>query len=256
MVLAETWEELQSAFKSIAASQDQPMLQEFIPAETKRNFYMVVNRDMEIVSLFSPQVARTRNAGLLFPCAAVVSTTDIPYTDEVRALVHELGIWGGITLQTLVDKRDGKPKLMEVNPRFGNHLWFRTELGINDPIMFLRLCCGEDPYDTPGQAPDYPEGVILLDPLLDLLHLVVQVLGQSIAWIRGHLTGKARAVGPLRRDSISQLLKDHRTEYFSRRPRVTSPLNRGWLSDPLPPLSRMIRVMSETFLRGARRLLL
>jgi hypothetical protein len=249
MVLAETWEELESAFKRIDLSQDQPMLQEFIPAETKRNFYMVVGRDSEIVSLFSPRVARTRSAGLIIPCAAVISTRDIPYIDEVKALVHELGIWGGITMQTLIDKRDGKPKLMEINPRFGTNLWFRTELGINDPVMFLRLCRGEDPYDRPGQAPDYPEGVILLDPLWDLLHLVVRTLGQSIAWVRERLTGKARARGPLDKDTISQLLKDYRTEYLSRRPRVTNPLNRGWLSDPLPPLSRMIRVISGPLLR-------
>jgi predicted ATP-grasp superfamily ATP-dependent carboligase len=248
MVIAGTWDELESAFISAAAEQDQPMIQECIPIETKRNFYMLVNRDLEIVSLFSPKVLRTRG-WLNTPCAAVVSTREFPYADEVKALVRELGIYGGITMQTVIDRRDGKPKLMEINPRFGSNLWFRTELGVNEPRALLRMSRGEDPYDRPGYAHEFPEGVTLLDPLWDLRHLAVRSLAQSIGWIRRVLTGKVRSSGVLQPDSVSQLLKDYRSEYWSRTPRITNPLTRGWLSDPLPPLSRVIRVMSQGLFR-------
>lgn len=252
VLLARDWEELEDAFTRLSESQERPLVQEFIPAETKRNFYMVVNRDSEIVSLFSPRVERTRKVGLVTPCAAVVSTRDVPFTREVENLVRELGFWGGMTLQTVIDERDGKPKLMEINPRFGHNLWYRTVLGWNEPRMFLRLAQGRDPHDGAGAPPAFEEGVILLDPLWDGFHLLGQMLDQSLAWVRRKLGGKAEEASPLEKEPLGPLLKDYRAEYFSRRPRRTSPLNRGWLSDPLPPLVRFIKTLVEALLKRAR----
>ncbi len=249
VLLAEDREQLESAFTSLSKSQERPVMQELIPIETKRNFYMVVDRNSEIVSLFSPRVVRTRKVGLVTPCAAVISTMDVPFTDEVQALIRELGFWGGMTMQTVIDRRDGKPKLMEINPRFGHNLWYRTELGMNEPLMYLRLAQGKKPYADKDEATAFREGVILLDPLWDFLHLLGQIIDQSFAWIRARLTGTERELGPFGQESIRGLLKDYRSEYFSRRPRVTSPLNRGWLSDPLPPLVRIIRTLAEAVLR-------
>ena len=42
-----------------------------------------------------------------------------------------------------IDPRDGQPKLMEINPRLGIKLWYRTELGINEPMMCLQIARGE-----------------------------------------------------------------------------------------------------------------
>ncbi len=153
-------EELEAAFRKLSLDQERPLIQEYIPHVTRRNFYLVVNRESEIVSMVSPEVLRTRRGRVNNPGAAVVSTHKIPFTDQVRALVRELGVWGCMTLQTLVDSRDGKLKLMEINPRLGTSLWYRTELGVNEPLMALHLARGEDP----GKPPIVPEGVILLDP--------------------------------------------------------------------------------------------
>ncbi len=252
VMLARDWQELERAFTRLSESQERPLVQEFIPAATKRNFYMVVNRDSEIISLFSPRVERTRKVGLVTPCAAVVSTRDVPFTQEVESLMRELGFWGGMTLQTVIDQRDGKPRLMEINPRFGHNLWYRTELGMNEPRMFLRLAQGRDPFDGAGEPPAFEEGVILLDPLWDGFHLVGQMLDQSLAWVRGLLGGRPEKKSPLEKEPLGPLLKAYRSEYFSRRPRRTSPLNRGWLSDPLPPLVRFIKTTLEALLKRAR----
>jgi len=237
--------ELEAAFIDLSAIQPRPLLQEYVPALTKRNYYLLVSPELEIVSLFSPRVHRVRRVGVRTPSAAAESTSDVPFVEQVRALVRELGIWGSMTVQTIVDERDGMPKLMEINPRFGHNLWYRTELGINEPLIYLRLAHGQDP----GEVPAVPEGVLLLDPLWDALHLLGRSLDQGKAWLRARFRSSEATLTPFTEDSIPYLLRAFRSEYFIRTRRVTSPLNRGWFSDPLPPLVRICRTVFEAVRR-------
>lgn len=245
--LARDLGELETTFAQLSDTQERPLLQEYIPARTKRNYYLLVSPEFEIVSLFSPRVHRYRRVGMRTPCASVETTLEVPYTKEVRALVRELGIWGAMTVQTIVDERDGIPKLMEINPRFGHNLWYRTEFGINEPLIYLRLAQGR----PGGDIPSFPEGVLLLDPLWDVLHLLGQCLDQGKAWLLARFNKGESATKPYEADSIPQLLHAYRKEYFSRNPRVTSPLNRGFFSDPLPPVVRICRTLLEAIGRRA-----
>jgi predicted ATP-grasp superfamily ATP-dependent carboligase len=237
--------ELEAAFKDLSAIQPRPLLQEYVPAMAKRNYYLLVNHEFEIVSLFSPLVHRYRRVNMRTPSAAAETTDDVPCKEEVHALVRELGIWGALTLQTIVDERDGVPKLMEINPRFGHNLWYRTELGINEPLIYLRLARGEDP----GEITPVPEGVLLLDPLRDALHLLGQCVDQGKTWLRARFGNREVVTKPYTEDSISQLLHAFRSEYLGRTRRITSPLNRGWFSDPLPTLVRICKVLLESLRR-------
>ncbi len=245
--LAEDLASLQKTYCALSEIQKKPMIQEYVPAATKRNYYVVVDRNSEIVSLFSPEVLRTRKVGIKTPCAAVVSSASVPCREEIRGLLRELGIWGGLTIQSIVDARDGKPKLMEINPRLGHNLWYQTELGVNAPLIFLRLAKGEDPGDVSG----FRGGVLLLDPLSDLFHLLGQAIDQTIAFFRAKIRGAEPTSGPFERESIYQLLKDYRSDYFRKTDRVTSPLNRGFFSDPFPPLVRICRRVAEAIQRRA-----
>jgi predicted ATP-grasp superfamily ATP-dependent carboligase len=236
-------QELEQAFTRLSALQERPVMQEYIAPLTKRNVYLVINREMEIVSLFSPVVHRCRNTGLGLPCAAVESSHEQPLRDQVQALVSELGIWGGLTLQTLVDQRDGALRLMEINPRFGHNLWYRTELGINEPLMNLRIAQGLDP----GPMPGFEAGVLLLDPLMDAMHLAGQAPDQGLARLRGRLPAPAERAPYEAYEPLGDLLRAYRLDYFSRRPRITTPLSRGWLTDPGPPLMRNLRSVAKSF---------
>jgi biotin carboxylase len=245
IMLADTLDELERAYTTLSAIQPRPLLQEFVPALTKRNFYLLVSPALEVVSLMSPRVHRFRRVGVRAPCAAVESTRDVPCTAAVRALVRELGVWGGLTLQTVVDERDGTPRLMEINPRFGHNVWYQTELGINAPLIYLCLALGRDP----GPIPAVPEGVLLLDPLWDSLHLLGQCVDQSRTWLRSQWRGTPAPAGPYRPDSIPEMLRAFRAEYFSRRKRIICPLSRGLFSDPLPPLVRTGRTLLKAVAR-------
>jgi hypothetical protein len=169
----------------------------------------------------------------------------VPFEAEIRTLLKELGAWGGVAVQCIVDARDGQPKLMEINPRFGHNLWYRTELGINEPLMLLRIAYGQDP----GKQPQFIEGVLLLDPLWDVMYLLGQTLDQSISWLRSKFGRCADEDFPYEDESLGELLRSFRLEYFGKTRRITSPLNRGFLSDPMPPLCRICRVMIEAIRR-------
>jgi hypothetical protein len=192
-------------------------------------------------------VHRLRKTGMSAPCAAVETTSDIPFEAEVRDLLREVGASGALTVQSIVDERDGKPKLMEINPRFGHNLWFRMELGMNEPLMLLRMWSGE----APGEFPPLREGVLLLDPLWDLMHLLGQSLDQSVSRLRSVFRGGRNDEHPLPKEDLGELLRHLGKDYFGARPRITNPLNRGYLKDPLPPLVRIARVVLEALSRRA-----
>ena len=245
IVLVEEPAELPGVFDRLDQTQSEPLLQEYVQELSKRNYYVLVNRELELLSLFSPRVSRTRRTGVRTHCAAVESTTDVPYLEEIRALIRELGVWGGFTIQSIIDTRDGQPKIMEINPRFGHNLWYRTVLGLNEPLMLARIAHGRDP----GEPPPFREGVLLLDPVWDLLHLLGQSLDQGVARARRKLGNRDAQVDAATREDIPRLLRTYREEYLARRDRRLSPLNRGFFSDPLPPLVRIARVFVEALQR-------
>jgi hypothetical protein len=45
------------------------------------------------------------------------------------------------------------------------------------------------------------------------------------------------------------MLRAFRSEYFGHRKRITNPLNRGLLSDPLPALVRTVRTLLKAVMR-------
>lgn len=240
--LVEDLASLENIFCALSKIQERPMMQEYVPVTTKRNYYVVVDRNSEIVSLFSPKVIRVTQVrnGIRVSCAAVVSSADVPYTDEIRALIRELGVWGAMTIQCIVDARDGKPKLMEINPRLGDKMWYQSELGINHPLMVLRIAKGEDP----GEVPVFREGVLLLDPLSDLRHLLRTVMVQTIAFFRAKIRGTESTSSHFKKKYIRYLLRNYKSNYFGKTDIVTNPLNRGFFSDPFPPVVRIYRFVT------------
>ena len=59
------------------------------------------------------------------------------------AFLEAIGWQGPAMLEFKVDRRDGQPKLMEVNARFWGSLQLAIDAGINFPLMLYRLATGE-----------------------------------------------------------------------------------------------------------------
>jgi len=237
--IAHTETELHALFREMSKQQPQPLVQAYVAGGLKQNFYLVADRDSSIASVFSPRVQRVRREGVRTATAACVSSREMPYLHEVQELVKHLGLVGGFTLQTQLDGRDDIPRLMEINPRLGHNLWFRAELGIPEPCMLISLARGE----SMGEKPVFRKGVLLLDPLIDMVHLLREIRHRLLSCIIPNRRRNHSGFEALPRDSIRDLIANYIKDYFSYHMRVTSPLNRGYLSDPLPPLSRLARQM-------------
>jgi predicted ATP-grasp superfamily ATP-dependent carboligase len=71
------------------------------------------------------------------------------------ALLRRLD-WRGLAMvEWKVDPRDGKPKLMEINPRLWGSLELAIRAGVNFPVLYARAALGE----ALGPPPSYPDGV-------------------------------------------------------------------------------------------------
>lgn len=265
ITLATSSSELEASYLRARQLQHVPLVQEYIPGDQRQNFYLTVNRDGEILSLLSPRVLRTHASDLRVACKVAVSASNAPYLDELKALVRELGLWGWYTVQTKVDPRDGIPKLLEINPRLGQHIWWRTGLGVNEPLICVQLARGESPT---GNL-QFRDGVMLLDPFFDLFDLYWNVL-HTIEMIARRLSGRtARASGGVanaRNIGVLATLRRHVQDYVNLRPKVFCPEVASLLVDPYPCMrvfwhklramtSPHIQCIASRFTRRARSVL-
>ncbi|MBT8086227.1 MAG: hypothetical protein HKP32_01475 [Woeseia sp.] len=221
--------ELKDRFREADSLQPRPLVQEHIPGSNPRSYYVLVDRQHEILSVLSPESVRTyREDGFHHALKTARSSSTGPAMDQLKALVRSLSIYGSYTIQTKIDPRDGLPKLMEINPRLGHHLWFRTALGINEPLRVLQIARGEtvDPLN-------YPEGVLMLDPMHDFLYLL-ESMGSSISRSLG-FSGSKKDV------RFSNTITELRREYFSSEKKVYGPHVQYFWSDPYPMIRLLLR---------------
>lgn len=204
------------------------MVQEFVPGKEKQQFYLVIDKKGERKSAFC---ARTHRIYLRYPLnasTACESSVLHPYVVGATRMVQRLGWWGGITIQTKIDFRDGLPKLMEMNPRLGYHLWFRTELGINEPLMCLKIARGEEVQTVK----DYPTGKMLLSPLEDFYGLGFWVLDAIFYKVRAGILGKRPTDTFNAPMSIREMIESYRKTYLNGNERVYDPHFSSFFQDP------------------------
>lgn len=224
-----------------------PIVQEYIPGRGKQNFAMVLDRDGRALSVFTPRVIRINGRLFRNETGACVSAPPHDLSKKAVEVVARMGWWGGATLQTKLDARDGVFKLMEVNPRLGTHLWYRTELGINEPLMTLKIGRGE--HVEP--ITDYPLDYTLLEPIEDFTGLVIELLDLLVYRIRTTMMrkkGMDPAAPPL---GVASLVKAYGGPYFAPKKRY-SPYVRYALSDPLPTIIWTSKVLVMRSLRSMK----
>ncbi len=218
-----------------------PLVQEYIPGKENRSLYLVVDRRGQVLSALSAKSIRTSAHN--FRSQSIASELDLPSAyllEQATRLVRHIGWYGGITVQVRIDARDGKPKLMEMNPRLGIHLWFRTELGINEPIMCLKIARNEDVEPVT----EYPLGCLLLKPIEDAIALPFDLLDMAAYRLRVLFRG-GRVMDPSNRPlTVRELFASYRAHYLGDRQRRFSPQFRYALEDPLPSLLWSVEVLA------------
>jgi biotin carboxylase len=256
MIYVDKAEELAPAYARVREFQAAPLVQEYIQGGLRRNYYLLADRQSQLLSVLTPEVLRTYRAGHRVSSKTCVSSSTGPYLDELRTLIADLGLWGGYTVQTQIDPRDGIPKLMEINPRLGQHLWWRTGLGVNEPLLLLQLARGEQPSGNLC----FPEGVTFLDPYHDAFFLYRQCVETAFSAARRLLRRGAADSGPAsdpdNPGTVWSTLKMYRREYLNRRPKLLCPEVSSFMVDPYPCLQAFwykFKGMTGGYLRRAAR---
>jgi biotin carboxylase len=206
------------------------MIQEYIPGRRQQHFNLVLDKNGVLKSALSREIHRFFLPKIIQNAPTASESIDSSDCSlHAGRLAQILGWWGGITVQTKVDHRDGVPKLMEINPRLGFTLWNRTEVGINEPLLCLKMARGEN-VEAIGH---YPSGTIFISPLEDAQALMFKLLDLFASKCRVRIQSRAEVIPDARPVSVTELVRSYRSTYFNRKTKVFSPYFRYWLEDPL-----------------------
>jgi carbamoyl-phosphate synthase large subunit len=79
--------------------------------------------------------------------SAVAGITDAPEGELFQYgldILNAAGKWHGcVAVEFKVSEKDGRPSLLEINPRLWGFSYMMTQAGVNYPELTIRLACGE-----------------------------------------------------------------------------------------------------------------
>lgn len=253
MAIVENTTELKEKVGQIRLRRGVPIIQEYIPGRRiseESSSRIIVDKEGNLKACFCTR--RLRTCLRLHNDMAVIHelVPPPPLLKEVVRLVRRIGLWGGMGVATKVDPRDGVAKLLEINPRFGSRLWQMTELGINAPLMCIRIARGEavDP------ASDYADSILFLEPVEDAIQLGYWALDTLVYKVRTELLARS-PVDPLNPPrAIKEMIESIRSTYFAAGTKLYNPHFRYVLRDPVPSILWWLtvakRVSSQAALLG------
>ena len=246
MAVVKTREELDAVLPGIVEKHGAPLIQEYIPGGRRDSIQLVIGKAGEVLFAFHKKRLRTFRRTARFGTVSQSADPDVRLA-HVSALFRTVGWWGAMGIETIRDPRDGTDKLMEINPRFARQLWNRTELGINEPLMCIRLARGED---VPSFG-DYPKGVLFVSPVEDTQLLVWQLLDLLLYNLRTR--GRPDRVLDVLSEppGLREQVRSFVETYASDSRKVWDPYSRHFLEDPLT--SMLWWAQFSTWLAGSWR---
>lgn len=245
--VVKNFSELTQRLSLVRRKQGMPILQEYIPGGShNRSFHVVVDRNGELKSNFSSTKHRGFRVNGGYGTGQESAVPDV-YLTEATRLLHKIGWWGCAMVETKLDPRDGVPKLMEINPRFGNGLWVRTELKVNEPLMCVKIARGEDA----GAPHEFPAGTVFVDPVEDVLLLGYHLLDLLVFKLRVDIL-RRRPLDVLNPPmGLRKLFLSYKHTCLSKK-KVFNPYFRYFSQDPLVALLWWLQYF-QLILRALRR---
>ena len=231
MVIVNSRGELDAALPGILETHGAPLVQEYIPGGNRTSVQLVLDKQGAVVFAFHKLRHRTfkRTARL-----ATVSESARPDERVLQsaALLQKLGWWGAMGIETIRDPRDGLDKLMEVNPRFPRQLWNRTELGINEPLLCVKIAGGE----AVKPVTEYPVGVLFVSPVEDVQLFALQLYDRLWSVLREQFIGRTTLDGSIPSLSFPEQCQSFFGTYRSQKRKVWDPYFRYFFEDPVTSL--------------------
>jgi biotin carboxylase len=148
--------------------------------------------------------------------------------DVATRLCRALKLAGPIHIQTKLDPRDSVHKLLEVNPRISYNFWIPLALGLDTPLLALKLAKGE----TLQVIPQRRDRTVFISPVSD-----ISAWG---AYLMELFAGKCLGYRPIDLEdappSVTEFLTSCRDTYTAPR-KVFDPFFMDFLRDPLVSLT-------------------
>ncbi len=143
-----------------------PFLQEYVDGEELGAEYLC--EDGRVVAAFAH--LRIRSLSPVGGAAVVKQAIAESYKgigECARRLIAELRWSGPIMVEFKVDRRDGRPKLLEINGRFWGSLPLAVMAGVDFPWLYYCLATGQNIASPPA----YQTGMVSRHWMGDLIHL-------------------------------------------------------------------------------------
>ena len=151
------------------------------------------------------------------------------YAIDMRKIVKQVGWYGAMGIETMIDPRDGVQKLMEMNARYPRQLWNRLELGINEPLMCLKIAQGQEVE----AIENYPLGVLFVCPVDDIQLLGLEILDRLLYKFRTGIQGQEPLDSLSAPNPIIKQVQFFLQTYKSNKQKLIDPYTKYFFRDPL-----------------------
>lgn len=169
--------ELHHIYKDFFKYNGQYMIQEKIPFRNKYTVGVICNLDSKVRRICV--IKEMRNYPVDTGPACYVETVNYPELVNISVkLMESLNYYGVADIDFLIDERTGKPKLMEINPRFWGSLQVAINAGVDFPSLLYELVSVGDIK----KSFDYKKGIRCRHVFIDDFQRILSIL-------QGHYTG-------------------------------------------------------------------
>ncbi|MDP9082577.1 MAG: ATP-grasp domain-containing protein [Pseudomonadota bacterium] len=167
-------EKLQGIHEQISNAYGPALTTEYIagPTAALRAVHLLFDADSRLIANFVVQKLRIwpRSVGV---SVAAVSVHDPELVRQIVPIFQALKWRGPADAELKIDPRDGKAKILEINPRFSGMSHFPIACGVNIPLRYCRAALGERLQEQ--WLPDYRAGVRFVSLARWLIALADQV---------------------------------------------------------------------------------
>ncbi len=119
-----------------------PLVQERLQGEGRGVFLLIWNGELKAAFCHRRLREKPPSGGVSVYCESLPPDSDL--VQKSYKLLKKLEWQGVAMVEYKIDRRDGLPKLMEINGRFWGSLQLAIDSGINFPLILYRLAMGED----------------------------------------------------------------------------------------------------------------
>jgi len=211
-------------------SLDWSLIQEYVPGSPSRRFvniWLVLDENHNLLGSAAQTKLRTIFRDESSMGSAWESFRDDGLFDAATRLCRALKLTGVVNLQTKLDPRDNLHKLLEINPRIGYNFWIPRGLGLDTPLLALKLAKGEQ-----CAAIRHRGTTVFLAPIPDAAALAVSLIGLCAVKVLGWRSVDPDDASP----SLSELLKSYSATYRAPE-KVFDPFFTDFFRDPLVSLT-------------------